>query len=480
MSGFTKPEDPAVFVEFTEATAHMAAGDRAFDVALDRDVTGALMPTAIESLRNSLKMLSENGRIEHAICLLPARGISIRRISLPLATSDKYERLIPLQIDAQFPLTSEELAWGYAPLRMIARSTEGPLSQDFLIVALKKDSVQQYQQVVESAGLTPRFAVAALARLGLCPETVPKFATIEIGPNQSELVTFDESGPTSLRVVALGAEHLSEEPLLSALQSNGAIQKIYVTGRKAAIWSARISPSIPAEPVASAHGQSAAIAGVRQILRSECEPIFLRANRDPAPMQRAPAQWRWAAVAGLLLLAYLGLRYAEPIIQNRRLNRTIAELQARRAKLPKIDRETAFLNYIHTNQPNYLEVIGALASATQPGTKLDALTISKRGDVSMRGSAQNGQAPSTLRSKMIDSGFFSSVVLDEQTPVQNQQQVNFRMTAQLRPEPERKTPTNAKPTSSAAATNKPPTNATPAKVSPAPPPTALSTEGAPQ
>jgi hypothetical protein len=146
------------------------------------------------------------------------------------------------------------------------------------------------------------------------------------------------------------------------------------------------------------------------------------------------------------------------------------------AKLPKIDREAGFLNFIHTNQPNYLEVIAALAGSVQPGLKLDSLTISRRGEVAFRGTGQGAQAATTIRSKMIESGYFANVVIDEQTPVQNNQQMSFRMTAQLRAEPDRKSATKA--TDNTSATNKPPTGSMPSPEMPAPPP-GLIMEGPP-
>jgi hypothetical protein len=326
----------------------------------------------------------------------------------------------------------------------MAPSRAGTL-KELLVAAAKKDSLQQYREIISSAGFEPLFAIAALAREGVCSHRPGHCAFLEIGGSHSELVTFDESGPATLRVLALGAEHGSANPLLNALRGNGTVEKIFVAGKAAAIWSARIAPNIPAEPLPGINGQSTAIHGLQESLRRGVEPLLIHTNRESTRVQRAPAQWRWAAAACALVLISIGLRFADPIVRKARIRSTIAELEARRAQLPKVDREAGFLNYIHSNQPDYLDIIGALASAAQPGMKLDSLTISRRGEIGLRGSAQGGQAATTLRSKMIDSGYFASVVIDEQTPVQNQQQVNFRMTAQARPEAERKIAVASKP-----------------------------------
>ena len=38
-----------------------------------------------------------------------------------------------------------------------------------------------------------------------------------------------------------------------------------------------------------------------------------------------------------------------------------------------------------------------------------------------------------FRSKLIDSGFFSTISVEEQTPTPDRQKVNFRMSAQWKP-----------------------------------------------
>lgn len=468
MSAFFTRPTAAVFIEFTDSGAHIANDERTLDIAIQRDSTGALTEEAANSVRNALGLFAKKQGREQAICLLPARGVSIRRISLPAGTKEEIERLLPLQIDAQFPLSSEELAWGYSSLVARIPGREGTM-KELLVAAVKKESLQQYRTIIASAGFEPVFGIAALAREGMCSHRPSHFALLEVGNNASELVTFDESGAATLRVVSVGSESPSAEAVLATLRSNGAVEKIFVSGKSATTWSARISPQLPAEALPNAT-PTTAIAGLRAALTRGVEPVLIHATREAVRVQRAPAQWRWAAACVLLLLVSLGLRYADPLVRKARLNALISELEARRAKLPKVDKEAAFLNFIHTNQPNYLDIVSALASASQPGMKLDSLTISKRGELALRGSAQGPQSATMLRSKLIDSGYFASVVIDEQTPnQQNQQQLNFRMTAQLRSEADRKIAAASKATTKSGVTNKTASPSAAPTASPAPP-----------
>ncbi len=447
---FNRPT-ASVFIEFTDSAVHIASDARSLDLPIERTAGGALTPASADSVREALRPFAGKPGAEQAFCLLPARGVSLRRIMLPAATAEEIDRLLPLQIDAHFPLPSEELSWGCTLLPGGGAAPNGRPLQELLVAAVKKEAVEQVRQILAGAGFHPLFGIAALAREGAWTHRPTKAALLEIGGVSSELLTFDERGPSALRVIALGSESSpSADPLLNALKSNGAVEKVLVSGKSSSVWSARIAPHLMAEPLPLPAGQSAAITGLRESLRRGHEPLLVHAARESVVVQRAPTPWRWAAAAVFLLLVWIGLRYAEPIIRNARLTAAIAELRAARDKLPRVDLEAAFLQYIHTNQPGYLDAVAAIAGAAQPGTKLDNLSIARKGDISMRGTAQNGQAAATLRSKMIESGLFSNVVLDEQTPGQNQQ-VTFRMTAQLRPEADRQPPAGP---ATAAATNK--------------------------
>jgi hypothetical protein len=100
--------------------------------------------------------------------------------------------------------------------------------------------------------------------------------------------------------------------------------------------------------------------------------------------------------------------------------------------------------------------------------------MSHQGDLSLRGTMQNSQQVTDLRSKLNESGLFSSVVVDEQNPTPDRQRLTVRITAQWKPVASRKPLPGDKPAQSSAksATNAPPgkaaasTNAPPAKGSP--------------
>jgi hypothetical protein len=182
-------------------------------------------------------------------------------------------------------------------------------------------------------------------------------------------------------------------------------------------------------------GRSAAVLGLKRLEQEENGPplIFqLRRSRNVESTAQ-PAQWKWAALAVLLAFGSLCLRYAEPFFQKPRLSRKLSEIKTYRDALPRIDKELSFLQFLKTNEPPYLQAISIVAASAGPGTRVESFSMSRRGDLSLRGTMPNSQQATDFRSKLIDSGFFAVVVLEEQTPSPDRQKVTVRITAQCKP-----------------------------------------------
>ncbi|HYE33118.1 MAG TPA: hypothetical protein VEH27_16950 [Methylomirabilota bacterium] len=393
---FHRAEDH-LFIEFTDAAVFIACGDRVLEVQPNEG-----------AIRNAVALLRPSATGEEIFCLIPAKGVSIRKIAVPARSNADVERLLPMQIDTHFPISADELAWGYAELP----GGVGTM-KELMVAAVRKETLKPYQSLLAETGLQPRFVIAALARRALIPAGVGSCTIVDTSGSRWEMLQ-ETGGLPSVRLIDPGSPLLKE----------GAV---YASGRDAAKVSATLLPG--ATP-------TAAIAGLRAMLRRGEAPLALGMSPQGFAAKQATTQWRWAATAvGLAILA-LALRVAEPGIRQRHVNSRIKELKAHQANLPKLEREVSFLQYLKTNQPSYLDAVLSVATSAQ-GIKLDNLSISRRGELSLRGQMQGAQGPSQMRSKLLESGYFSLVTIDEQTPVPNQQQVNFRLTALLRSQPER-------------------------------------------
>jgi hypothetical protein len=184
--------------------------------------------------------------------------------------------------------------------------------------------------------------------------------------------------------------------------------------------------------------RSLAIAGLKKCAASEkaAPPLIIQSSESKDAAASA-ASWKWAAAAVLLLLALLFFPYAEAVVLQPHLVKKLAAIQADRARLPAIDQETEFLQFLKRSQPPYLDTVYLIAKVAPPGTSFETMAMSRRGDVSMRGKMANAGQVTEFRSNLIQSVWFSSVVVEEQTPTPDRQ-VMVRMVAQVKPIDSRK------------------------------------------
>ena len=191
-------------------------------------------------------------------------------------------------------------------------------------------------------------------------------------------------------------------------------------------------------------GRSAAVLGLRQWAEVDggTPPLVLRTGPGPAKGLAGklgnfdlsdPVLRERAALAVVLFLALLVLPYAQAFLLKPFVAHKVAVIQSHQDRLTTIDHELNFLQYLKQNSPPYLDTLYLFAQAAPPGTSFDSLTMNEHGEVSMSGSMGGFQQVAEFRAKLIQSGFFSNVSVQEQAPAQFPQKVNVRMTAQWKP-----------------------------------------------
>jgi hypothetical protein len=178
--------------------------------------------------------------------------------------------------------------------------------------------------------------------------------------------------------------------------------------------------------------QSAALARLsRGAERNGDDPLLLLGLRT-APVRSAPGgtRWKWAALACALLVALVSLRYWEPFLKKPALARRLAEAKTAWQEAPELDRQLRFFQYLETNQPPYLETLGVVAEAAGRGAQFESLTLDRRGELSLKGTLPSADQAVKFRDKLIESGWFTQVVFEEQKPTgNNDPKVSVRMNA---------------------------------------------------
>jgi Tfp pilus assembly PilM family ATPase len=483
-----------LFIDIGQSSLQAVHGDDAFAFPLERAENGRLTDLCRERLALSLRgFLSKKGRAKgwSAFCAIGARGVSMRRLSLPASSEDELRRVLRLQIESEFPLSPDELAWGSRPIGPPRTPANGsPVRQELLVVAVKKEVLEEYAGVLAECGIVPIFTLAALARIALHPLPLGSCAVLDIGRTHSELLSFDNGVPASIRIVAWGGEtitrsiqekmavsHDEAEKLKMTLDQPGIAfapqgqllqnatesalaalaesiksaplgEKIYLTGKSAR--NPRMAPLLAGvlggvtacESLAPAPGAgpSAAMAGLIKSTggNGASPPLILEAGGGMAAAKPArPAFWNWATAAVLLALGALFFPYAEAIVLKPFLEKKLAGLEADRGRLATIDQELDFLKFLKQNQPPYLDTIYLMARSAPQGTRLESLGMGRKQQISLRLKMANTQEVSDFREKLIDSGWFANVLVEEQAPSPDRR-VSVRMTAELKPAESRK------------------------------------------
>ena len=479
-----------LYVEIEQRALKVLNGEAGFDFPLDRKDNGRLTDHCRErltrSLQTSLKRKSWQPRLR-ALCAIGARGVSLRRLTLPATTNEEFQRLLRLQIESEFPLPPDQLAWGYRRVPPRAGSPNDPTSrQELIVVAVKKEFLAEYSDIFAECGVDSVFTLTAFTRGRISPLPVGSYAVLDVGTMHSEWISYENGAPNSLRILPWGtervthaieqglgisrieAERLSLNPqnaeneetgqkirsmveaeldsLAESVRDNWKGQKIYLTGKSARELdlspqlSKRLGDSLACEHRETVPDRSAPILGLEQAGRQDLEsaPLLIQANEGKSGETLSrPAPWNWAALAVLLVIALVSLPYAETFLMKSRLSARLAALKVEKQRLPEIDRELRFLQFLKDNQAPYLEALEILANAIQPGTRFDSVSMNRRGDLALRGFMRDSQQVVDFRSKLIKSGFFSNVVVEEQNPTPDRQKVLLRISAQWKAAPGR-------------------------------------------
>lgn len=435
-----------LFVEIGQDSLQAVRENDRVELPLERQPDGRLTPACKsetgEALKKFLNAKSWQPRA-HAICAIGSRGVSLRRLSLPAGTKEEFHQRLLLQIEGEFPLSPDELAWGSQPL---GRS---PLNgaaarQELLVAAVKKEIVADYEEMLRACGTEPVFTLAAMARRNLCAEPGQDFAMLEIGKAQSELTVFEKGVPAGSRIIFWGGENPSGPPdsrvdaLAQSIKAGLAGTKLFVSGNGVSEdFATRLGNSLSNGcrcerlNVAPSGGGSAAISGLQKFSERNADPsLLIRVEQKSATVNSLTAVdlKKWGMRAGVLAAALLLLPFAEALVLKPQLAKKVAAFKAEAARLTVVDRELDFLRYLKASQPPYLDALYVLSKAVQQGNRLDSLSFNSKGDVSLRGSFRDGQQVADFRTKLIDSGFFANVTVEEQVP--DRQKVNVRISAQ--------------------------------------------------
>jgi hypothetical protein len=439
---------PGIYIEISQTTLRALHGETGLEIPLERASNGRLTETSRQKLTDGLRDFLPHKTWQmrpRAYGAIGARGVSLRKLTIPSVRKEELHRLLLMQIESEFPLSPGELAWGYRSLGETHQN--GTAKQDLLVLAVKKDVVEEYSAILSGCGVIPVFTLAAMARSGIVPQPLGSYAILEVGQQSSELILFEQGVPMNVRSLSFSeSQPASAEGLTSfakALNGSWSGKKLFVAGSDASFKAVesclteRFSSGVECEPLkfAGGRGHSSAVLGLRKSMESdESRLIFFQSQQESVKAANgSPAPLKWTVLVGALVLALLLLPYAEALLLKPWIEKKFAALKADQGRLAVIDQELDFLQTLKQSQPPYLDSLYLFAKSAPQGSKIDSMTMNRRGEVSIRASMRNGDQVAEFRNKLIASGFFSNVAVEEQTPTPDKQKVNIRVAAQWKP-----------------------------------------------
>ena len=456
-----------VALDLRPESLSVSTGDRKTVIPLERDERGLVAPSSRERVTRELVMLlgasslSEKGvRRRLALCTLSARGVSLRRIVLPggaasaARSTDETHRMVALQLEAELPLPPDQMAWGAAP----AAATNGTAPPSQIVSIVRREAVAEIDQLLRGVGLDPWFCLGALVALQRIPALEPHCALLDLSRSPAELLVVEEGAPKDIRTLPWRADAASDDATVeaTALQLSRLVEAalpetkgghngsrsplpLYLRGACDAMPQLIavlqcLLPGAALRPLETGAGNGDDLAALRSIDPAGIASLpFIRVAEDkPEQARRSPRREQLGALAplaGLLLLSVF-LGGVEPALRRRDLE---AQLAARgSASSPALDNEIALLETVAARGAPALEALASIAAAAPSGVRVDLFTVSRAGELSVRGRAPSASAIGELRQRLQASGRFNAVAVDEETPRPEKNEVEFRLTAQCR------------------------------------------------
>jgi type IV pilus assembly protein PilM len=183
------------------------------DIPSETIVDGAIMNSA--AIVDAIRELMTRNRIRQKECAMAVSGYSVvvKRVTLPLMTPEELRESIRFEAEQHIPFDIEDMYLDFWELAH--RPAQG--SMDVLLVAAKKDVVNDYTAVAREAGLQPTVmdveacCLQNMFELSYNPGSGETVVLIDIGSSVTNINVYSEGVITFTRGVAMAGNLFTEE-----------------------------------------------------------------------------------------------------------------------------------------------------------------------------------------------------------------------------------------------------------------------------
>jgi type IV pilus assembly protein PilM len=191
-------------------------------------VEGRLVADAIR------KLIQQNGvRSNKVISAVPGRAVIIKKLQMPRQDDDELEANIEFEANKLVPENLENVNLDYQVLGYL----EGGNKMEVLLVAVKKEIVNSFTDVIEAAGLTPAiidvdyFAMESMYETNYEPQAAGDvIGLIHIGARYTSITLLQNALSTFTGDLPIGGEEFNENLRRELNISTDAAETFKLTG----------------------------------------------------------------------------------------------------------------------------------------------------------------------------------------------------------------------------------------------------------
>jgi type IV pilus assembly protein PilM len=169
-----------------------------------------------EAVADTLKNLFKSYGIKNNNVALSIGGYSVivKKISVPTATEDQLQDTIHFEAEQYIPFDINDVNLDF---QILGENENNPNQMNVLLVAAKKEMVNDYVSLVELAGLEPKiidvdaFSLQNIFELNYDPNPDENVALIDIGASKTSLNILKGDNSVFMRDVSLGCGQINQK-----------------------------------------------------------------------------------------------------------------------------------------------------------------------------------------------------------------------------------------------------------------------------
>jgi len=169
-----------------------------------------------EPIINSIKALLSNLKIDNTYAAISVSGhpVIIKKITLPMMSEEELEANIEIEAEQYIPFDLDEVNIDF---QILGLNPEQADNIDVMLVAAKKQMVEEYSDLLKTAGLKPLvtdidvFALENMFNLNYSHEEDAIIALIDIGASITNINIIKNDASVFNRDVFIGGNQITEE-----------------------------------------------------------------------------------------------------------------------------------------------------------------------------------------------------------------------------------------------------------------------------